>query len=170
MHSYFEKEKNINDKVDKYTSQIFQNHTIKSQRECNIKNIQGLKRLLTIHVSPLKIISMLDRKTVNISFGTSIRYPGKPDHQRWYLQKICIYCIHLNNEILSAVTDTNGKNSNSFVYSPAQYASVRHRVKKEEDFRDPFVLDAANPHSIEFSCQVMLTSRDTPYSDLEYDV
>lgn len=128
------------------------------------------KRVLKLYVSPLKIISLLDKKSVSVTFDVIIEQPSTLKFQEYYFRKLCIYFIHLNNEILSKVTASYGNKDEAIVYSPLEYYNVREKYTKEEDFRDPYEFSSSQPSLVRFSCLLYLTSREESYDELDEDV
>lgn len=128
------------------------------------------KRIMKFKITPLKIISLLDKKSVSVTFDVIIEEPSILKYQEYYFRKLCIYFIHLNNEILSRVTASYGNKDNALVYSPLEYNNVRDKFKKEEDFRDPYEFSTSQPSLVKFSCLMYLTSREESYDELDDDV
>lgn len=128
------------------------------------------KRVLKLYVSPLKIISLLDKKSVSVTFDVIIEQPSTLKFQEYYFRKLCIYFIHLNNEILSKVTASYGNKDEAIVYSPLEYYNMREKYTKEEDFRDPYEFSSSQPSLVRFSCLLYLTSREESYDELDEDV
>ena len=128
------------------------------------------RRIMKLKIGPLRIISLLDRKSVSVTFDVNIQHPRKLQYQEYYFRKLCIYFIHLNNEILSKVTSSYGNKKSAIVYSPLEYENIRDKFNKEEDFRDPYEFSTSSPSNVKFSCLLYLTSREEPYDDLDDDV
>ena len=128
------------------------------------------RRVMKLKISSLKIISLLDRKSVSVTFDVTIQHPSTLQYQKYYFRKLCIYFIHLNNEILSKVTTSYGNEKEAIVYSPLEYENIRDKFNKEEDFRDPYEFSTSNPSNVKFSCLLYLTSREESYDDLDDDV
>ena len=128
------------------------------------------RRVLKLKISPLKIISLLDRKSLSVTFDVKIEYPNNLQDQQYYFQRLCIYFIHLNNEILSKVTGSYGNVKEAIVYSPLEHENLREKFYKEEDFRDPYEFVSSEPSNVKFSCLMYLTSRYEPYEEFDDDV
>lgn len=128
------------------------------------------KRVMKLNISPIKIISLLDKKSVSVTFNVIIQEPSLLKYQQYYFRKLCIYFIHLNNEILSKVTASYGNEDEAIVYSPLEYNNIRDKFTKEEDFRDPYEFSLSQPSLVKFSCLLYLTSREESYHKLDDDV
>lgn len=160
----------MNKKVLRHFHEAESMKYLRSFNNCNEISERNAKRVMKLKLDPLKIISLLDKKSVSVTFDVTIKEPSILKYQEYYFRKLCIYFIHLNNEILSKVTASYGNHDKAIVYSPLEYNNVRDKFTKEEDFRDPFEFSSSQPSIVKFSCLLYLTSREESYDELDDDV
>jgi hypothetical protein len=119
-------------------------------------------KVCIIEILNRRVISSVDKKTVRMSFCMRLRY-GR--NSAWYMNKFQTYCIHLNEHILSKVTNNAGKNKDFIAYSPVEYHNAS---MKEREFRTSYKLNA-EAHIVEFTCKFYLTSQKETHQDLDRD-
>lgn len=114
---------------------------------------------------PFRLISGLDGKTMRLIFTLFLKYPYD-DAREWFLYKLKIFMIHLNNKILETICKEDEKHDYVAV-SPVMFDyqdvdPMKHPL--EETHRVPFEEKSFN--KLEFSCKIYLTRSQ----DSEHDV